>query len=164
MKWELYLTPREWKELQATVRERTIPSPGERPRCETCGQINGKLKRNKAGYLTPQWLHTVHLKGAPLRSKNPNDYLCLCPKHHMAYDRSPDEVSGLVTPYRTGYAITTTDMLIAALAGVGLRVWGVVDVGWYWHFDEEEGGPEETPAQAVASAVAKIKRTHHILP
>jgi hypothetical protein len=157
MKQELYLSPRERKELQAAVRERTITVPGERPKCERCGQVNGKLKRNKQGYLTPQWLHTSHRKGAPLLSKNPDDYFCLCPKCHMAYDRSPDD-SGFASRYRTGYAVTTTDQLLQALAGVGLQVWGVVEEGWYWKFDNLQGGPEETPSLAVAAAWAKAKR------
>ncbi len=157
MKWELYLTPREWRELQGAVRERTVPAPGERPRCERCGQINGKLKRNKAGYLTPKWLHTVHIKGRPLKSKDPNDYYCLCLKCHMAYDRQPNG-DGFTSQYRQGYAVTTTDVMIADLAGVGLEVWGIVDEGWYWRFDKLEGGPEETPSQAVAVAFAKLKR------
>jgi len=158
MKQELYLTPRERKELQGAVRERTITTPGERPKCERCGKVNGKLKRNKEGYLTPQWLHTAHRKGAPLLSKNPDDYLCLCPRCHMSYDRQPNE-EGFVSRHRQGYAITTTDVLLQTLADIGLQVWGVVEKGWYWKFDGEEGGgPEETPSLAVAAAVVKLKR------
>ncbi len=157
MKSELYLSPRERRELRAAVRERTIAAPGSRPRCEWCGKEHGRLKRNREGYLVPQWLHTAHRKGAPYLSKNPADYLCLCAKCHMAYDRAPGEL-GLISRYRPGYATTTTDTLQQTLAAIGLDLWGVVDQGWYWRMGTQEGGPEETPARAVAAAVARISR------
>lgn len=164
MKWELYLTRREWRELQAAVRERATKPGEKKPRCEWCSVPHGKLKRNKQGYWSPRWLDTVHKKGAPLKSKNPLDYLALCRRCHMTYDRAPG-TDGLVSRYREGYAVTTTDTLVGALAGVGLRLWGVVDEGWYWSLGEDCcGGPEESPALAVGSAVARLRRLVGVMP
>jgi hypothetical protein len=156
MKWELYLTRREWRELQAAVRERATPAGEKKPRCEKCGMVHGTLKRNKAGYMFPKWLDTAHKHGAPLKSKNPDDYYAFCRRCHTKYDRHPEGME--VGRYRDGYAVTTTDTLLSALSAIGLEIWGVVSEGWYWQFDDIEGGPEENPALAVAAAVAKIKR------
>ncbi len=157
MKWELYLSRHEWEELKAAVRERATPPGEQRARCEWCGLQHGKLKRSRKGYLVPQWLHTPHKRGAPLLSKDPADYLALCPKCHMRYDRAPDAL-GVVSPYREGYATTTTDQLVGALSAVGLLLWGVVGEGWYWQVAGVSGGPEESPALAVAAAVARLGR------
>jgi hypothetical protein len=156
MKWELYLSKREWLELQAAVRERATPPGEKRPRCEWCGVQHGKLRRNRRGYLVPVWLHTPHRKGAPLKSKNPDDYLALCPACHMRYDRAPD-ADGLVKQYREGYAVTSTGTLVEALAAIGCEVWGVVGEGWYWRIDDLSGGPEDSPARAVAMVVARLR-------
>src|SRR5689334_14863693 len=156
IKKELYPSGRRWREIQRAVRERATPPGESRPRCEMqgCRQVHGRLRRNPEGYMVPLWLHTVHIHGAPLMSLDPDDYLCLCPAHHAAYDWGPEAV-GMVR-HREGYAVTTTDMLVDALAAVGLSIWGMVEEGWYWAYVESEnltGGPEETPARAVAMAV-----------
>ncbi len=159
MKWELYLTRREWRELQAAVRERATKPGEKKPRCEWCTLVHGTLKRNKQGYLVPRWLDTVHMHGAALKSKNPSDYLALCRKCHMTYDREPNALTGLVGRYREGYAVTTTDTLIAAFEAIGCELWGVVGEGWYWCYGGQTGGPEETPALAAALAFARVAST-----
>jgi hypothetical protein len=156
MKWELYLTRHEWRELQAAVRERAMKSGEKKPRCEWCGAVHGRLRRNKQGYLSPRWLDTVHVHGRPLKSKNPDDYLALCRSCHMTYDRQPSAMTGLVGRYRDGYAVVTTDKLVEALAGIGCELWGVVDEGWYWRYEGMTGGPEESPALAAAMVVARL--------
>lgn len=156
MKWELYLSRQEWEEVKRAVRERATPPGEKKPRCEVCGAVHGRLKRNREGYLVPMWLHTPHKEGAPLMSKNPEDYLCLCPRCHMAFDRSMK-----LSRYREGYAVTTTDVLVGALRGVGFDLWGVVGQGWYWRMDGMEGGPEESPALAVAAAIVRMSRLFH---
>ncbi|MBO0793915.1 MAG: hypothetical protein J2P36_23595, partial [Ktedonobacteraceae bacterium] len=115
MKWELYLSRAEWEDIKAAVRERA-PKDAKtgRPCCERCGKVNGKLKRSKKGYHVPHWLHTAHVRGAPMQSKDSNDYLLLCDSCHMWYDRQPDD-SGWVPQRRQGYTATTTDDLIKAL-------------------------------------------------
>src|SRR5262249_28404519 len=113
MKRELY--PASWKDIQAAVRERATPDGEQRPRCEQCGKQHGKLRKNRAGYMIPDWLHTVHIHGTPLQSCDPSDYLCLCPRCHMVYDRQANEL-GWVSEHRDGYATTTTGTLVDTLA------------------------------------------------
>ncbi len=156
MKWELYLTRREWEEVKAAVRERCPHDEKTgRPCCERCGWVHGKLKRSKQGYMIPHWLHTVHIHGAPMKSKNPDDYLGLCDSCHMWYDRQPDS-SGWVPQYRAGYCATTTDDLVKTLHGVGLDVWEEQGA-WYWRIGEVVGS-EQTPVLCVAAAVGRLER------
>jgi hypothetical protein len=156
VKWELYLSHGEWKEIKAAVRDRAPKDKQGKPCCERCGKVNGKLKRSKRGYLVPHWLHTAHRHGAPMQSKDPDDYLALCDACHMWYDRQPDE-SGWVPPYRQGYQATTTTDLVIGLQAVGLTLWQE-GMCWYWRISEMSGGPEITPVQAVGAAIARLER------
>jgi hypothetical protein len=157
MKWELYLTPQEWKEIKAAVRERAPKNERGKPCCERCHKVNGKLKRNKGGYLVPHWLHTAHKRGAPMQSKNADDYLALCDGCHMWYDRQPDE-SGWVPPYRQGYPATTTGEVVSGMRGVGLLLWQEGQ-SWYWRMGDACGGPEETPVMAIGVVIARLERS-----
>ncbi len=155
MKWELYLSRQEWEEIKAAVRERAPKDHRGRPCCEFCKRPHGKLKRNEQGYMVPHWLHTAHARGAPMRSKDPRDYLALCDACHMWYDRQPGD-SGFVTQYRRGYSATTTDQLVAAVGAIGLEVWQQGE-GWYWQIGVE-CGVEDSPVLAIAAAVARLAR------
>jgi hypothetical protein len=153
MKWELYLSRRQWEELKAAVRERAPKDERGRPCCERCGRPNGRLRRTKQGYLVPHWLHTAHVHGAAMRSQDPDDYLLLCDACHMWYDRQPDG-NGWTPPYRKGYIATTTDQLIQAMKEVGLELWQDGEL-WCWRF-ANTGGAADSPARAVASAVFRM--------
>jgi hypothetical protein len=156
MKWELYLTRREWEEIKAAVRQRA-PQDAKtgRPCCERCQRVHGRLKRSRSGYLTPHWLHTAHLHGAPLKSKDAADYLALCDACHMWYDRQPDH-AGWVPPFRRGYEVTTTDDLLRTMHGAGLSIWQEGSA-WRWRIGNEEGF-ESSPVLAAGSAVARLAR------
>ena len=155
MKWELYLSRQEWEEIKGAVRERATVAGESKPRCERCRQVNGKLKRSKGGYLVPHWLHTAHKHGAPMQSKNPDDYMALCDSCHMWYDRQAD-TSGWVPQYRQGYITTTTDQLMEVAKAAGMEIWQDGPV-FCWRLGCEEGA-EDTPVLAVGAALARLGR------
>jgi hypothetical protein len=153
MKWELYLSPQEWEEIKAAVRDRAPHDKQGRPCCEWCKKPHGRLKRSKRGYLVPHWLHTAHVHGAPMKSKNPADYLALCDGCHMQYDRSQG-AGDWIPPYRQGYQVTTTGDLIVAMKGVGLDIWQDGEV-WFWRCGNE-GGTETSAVLAVGAAFGRM--------
>jgi hypothetical protein len=155
MKWELYLTRQEWEEIKAAVRDRAPKDKRGIPCCEKCEKPHGKLKRSKKGYMVPHWLHTAHKLGAPMKSKNPDDYMALCDSCHMWYDRQPDG-SGWVPQFRQGYTATTTSDLVQTMSAVGLELWQVGDL-WYWRI-ANVGGCEESAVLAAGAAVARLGR------
>ena len=155
MKWELYLTPVEWEEIKAAVRDRAPKDKNGKPCCERCKAVHGKLKRSKKGYLVPHWLHTAHKHGSPMKSKNADDYMALCDSCHMWYDRQADE-SGWVPQYRMGYQVTTTGDLVQIMLGAGLKLWQAGEM-WYWKIGNEQG-VEESAVLAAGAAVARLGR------
>ena len=156
MKWELYLPRRVWEEIKRAVRERATPVGEKKPRCENCSQLHGKLKRNAEGYFVPQWLHTAHVHGAPMESRDISDYLALCPSCHMAYDREPD-ADGYTPPYRKGYKATSTDELVRVVRGAGVDLREVDEHCWEWQIGDL-CGVEETPVLAVGAVIARLSR------
>jgi hypothetical protein len=155
MKWELYLTRKEWEEIKAAVRDRAEKDKHGKPCCDRCGKSNGKLKRSKRGYLVPHWLHTAHRHGAAMKSKDPADYMALCDSCHMWYDRQADE-SGWVPQYRVGYTATTTTDLVETMKGAGLELRQEGEL-WCWRIGDESG-MEESAVLAAGAAVARLGR------
>jgi hypothetical protein len=158
MKWQLYLSRKEWEDIKAALKERAPKDPKTgRPCCEYCGKVNGKLKRSKkSGYLVPHWCHAAHIHGAEMQSKDPADYLFLCDSCHMWYDRHPDDAACL-SRRRVGYTATTTDDLVRTMHGVGLDIWEGESGRWLWRL-AGAGGEESTPAECVAVVVARLHR------
>jgi hypothetical protein len=105
--------------------------------------------------MVPHWLHTAHKHGAPMKSKDPSDYLALCDACHMWYDRQPDG-SGWVPQYRQGYSVTTTGDLVLIMAGAGLKLEQVGE-SWRWCIGNETG-VEESAVLAAGAAVARLSR------
>lgn len=150
MQHDLYPSPPIWRELQCAVRERA----GKK--CEHCGAIHNRIRQSKrTGNRYVLYLHTAHKHGVPLQSCNPDDYLALCPRCHMRYDRSGFD--GEPTRYRPGYIVTTTDELLQVVGAVGLHVWQDEENNYWWRIGDQEGY-EVSPVLAVGAALARLYR------
>lgn len=129
------------------------------PNGERCSARQNQLKKKKGKRGQPDgWqimkLHACHVdKNDPL---NPNPRLmCLCPKHHMEFDRK-EELQEQVRCYRHGYQLTSTDALLTAMKHTGISVWEEAD-GYHWWIDEtQERGHRTTAVGAVGAAIASM--------
>ena len=121
-----------------------------------CGARQNQLRRKKGRGSEPDgWqimkLHACHLDQDPL---NPNPRLiCLCPKHHMQFDRCT-ELAEEIRQYRRGYRLTSTDSLMEAMQHTGISIWEEAD-GYHWQIDGiPQCGRRTTAVRAVGAAIA----------
>jgi hypothetical protein len=129
------------------------------PNKTRCGARQNQLRKKKGKGSEPEGWSVMKLHGCHIDQNdplNPNPRLiCLCPKHHMEFDRCT-ELAEEIRQYRRGYQLTSTDSLIAAMQHTGIAIWEEAD-GYHWQIDGiPQRGKRTTAVGAVGAAIAHM--------
>ena len=151
-----HLYPDNWDELRAACLERAGKQcewidPKSGRRCQTRDE---QIKKSKRGRRYVVSLYASHVND-DIGNPDP-ELICLCPRHHMMFDRNK-ELREKVTTRRRGYQITTTDTLLREINTSGITVTEEVD-GYAWSIDETEiKGKKTTAVAAVGTAIHQMR-------
>lgn len=129
------------------------------PNGKRCSATEGQLKRKKGRNGRPDGWSVVHMHGchADQDRLNPQPRLiCLCPRHHIEFDRHA-ELKEQVKQYRRGYQLTSTDALISHLKFTGIDIVEGSD-GYHWTIDGTDmQGHRNTAIHAVGAAIYQLR-------
>lgn len=131
------------------------------PNGQRCKAREGQLCRKQGRHGRPDSWTVVHLHACHLDSDPTNPQprmICLCARHHMAFDWGTELTEQPGVKYRKGYHLTTTDALLEEINSTGsISVWEEAD-GYHWRVDGTNiTGKRTTAVGAVGTAIYHLR-------